>query len=311
MLVIGGANLDITAQSGAALVQGDSNPGFVRFGFGGVARNIAENLARLRRPVDLMTVVGDDPWGQQMLASAQALGIGTQATQQVRGAATPSYLSVHGADGDMVVAVNDMALLSQLGPEAVHRQAPRLQAAQAVVADCNLGAETLQAVLQVAGLVPVAVDAVSAAKCLRVRPLLHRLWLLKLNALEAQTLVGFAVHSAGDAQRAAQNLCAQGVQQVLISLGGAGAVWCERGAGSGQVPCISVAVQNTSGAGDALMAGTVYGRLQGWPLERAVAWGMACAALTVGSAHANAETLSPLSVLPLARSLAAFGETPL
>jgi pseudouridine kinase len=55
-------------------------------------------------------------------------------------------------------------------------------------------------------------------------------------------------------------------------------------------------VRSATGAGDALLAGLVYGFVQGWPLERALAWGMGCAQITLESDSANASTLSVQAV---------------
>ena len=57
IIVIGGANMDISAQAGSPLTAGDSIPGSIRYSPGGVGRNMAENLARLGVPVELVTVL--------------------------------------------------------------------------------------------------------------------------------------------------------------------------------------------------------------------------------------------------------------
>src|SRR5690554_1242277 len=44
VLVVGGANVDVKARSGAAAVTGTSNPGTASMRPGGVGRNVAENL---------------------------------------------------------------------------------------------------------------------------------------------------------------------------------------------------------------------------------------------------------------------------
>ncbi len=54
--LIGGANIDILAKSYSPLKDFDSNPGKVNISFGGVGRNIADNLARLDQKVSLITV---------------------------------------------------------------------------------------------------------------------------------------------------------------------------------------------------------------------------------------------------------------
>ena len=60
VIVIGAVNMDLSGTPAAALRDGDSNPGRVTMTPGGVARNIAENLARLGRKVSLITAMGDD-----------------------------------------------------------------------------------------------------------------------------------------------------------------------------------------------------------------------------------------------------------
>ena len=60
VLVIGGAAVDIVGRLKSELQTDTSNPAQIRYSFGGVARNVAENLARLGQPVRLITVVGED-----------------------------------------------------------------------------------------------------------------------------------------------------------------------------------------------------------------------------------------------------------
>jgi pseudouridine kinase len=49
ILVIGGSNIDYLAKSSHPLIMEDSNIGSLKTAFGGVGRNIVENLARLGR----------------------------------------------------------------------------------------------------------------------------------------------------------------------------------------------------------------------------------------------------------------------
>ncbi len=67
-LVVGAAGLDlkVPARAPPRLPLGRSNPGEIRWGWGGVARNMAENLARLGTEVQLITAVGDDWWGRAL-----------------------------------------------------------------------------------------------------------------------------------------------------------------------------------------------------------------------------------------------------
>jgi pseudouridine kinase len=121
--------------------------------------------------------------------------------------------------------------------------------------------------------------------------------MLKVNRMEAQALLGQAVASVPDALAAAQALQARGPAQVIVSLGDQGVAWCDALGRPGFHPAPVVVVVNTSGAGDALLAGLVHGHRQGWNLESAVQFGISCAAMTLSSALANHPALSVRAVL--------------
>ncbi len=63
ILVVGAAGLDTKGYVAGPLQPGTSNPGDIRISRGGVARNVAENLARLGEHAVLLSAVGDDRSG--------------------------------------------------------------------------------------------------------------------------------------------------------------------------------------------------------------------------------------------------------
>ncbi len=67
VLVIGSAGIDLVGRASRPLQPGTSNPGRLRLSHGGVARNVAENLARLGTEALLISAVGDDTQGTQLL----------------------------------------------------------------------------------------------------------------------------------------------------------------------------------------------------------------------------------------------------
>ncbi len=86
--VIGGANMDICGRAKIPLSGSDSTPSDIFSGFGGVGRNIAENLARLGTKCHLVTAVGRDMWGEKILEHCRELAIDTGASLVVNGATT-------------------------------------------------------------------------------------------------------------------------------------------------------------------------------------------------------------------------------
>ncbi|TAH13184.1 MAG: hypothetical protein EAZ11_03190 [Curvibacter sp.] len=293
--VVGGANMDVGARTSTPLLPGDSTPGLIHYAPGGVGRNVAENLARLGASVALVSVVGADAFGHDIVAHTRSVGVDVESIQMLAGQRTATYLSMHGPDGDMALAVNDMAILERLTPELLTAKKIMPAVCDVLVLDCNLTSPTLVWLLESASQ-PVFVDAVSVAKCQRLLPALGRVHTLKVNRLEAQALSGTVVDTADSGLHAAAVLHGLGVQRVVLSLGSLGVVWCDTDGSTGQCAASTVPVINTSGAGDALLAGLVHAYAQGLSLPRSVEYAMACAEITLSSPFANAPDLSQAAV---------------
>lgn len=291
VLAVGGANMDIIGSAHKQWVMGDSNPGHIRSAPGGVARNVAENLARLGHTTHLISAVGDDAFGRSLLEATHAAGVHTDACAVLAQHNTSTYLSLHGYQGDLTVAVNDMDIVNSITPDILSAHMPLVSQARAIVADCNLNADALSWLITQTRS-KVFVDAVSTAKCQRIRPYLQGMYLLKVNQLEAQALSGLPCSSDIDVQATAQWLHAQGVQQVLISLGARGMFYSDATAGHGWQNAMPSDVVNVNGAGDALLAGWMHAMLHDMLLAKAARFAQACAALTVGCAAANHPGLS-------------------
>ena len=115
--VVGGVNMDIGAVSDAPLVARDSNPGRVTTSLGGVGRNIAHNLCLLGEQVSMITVLGQDSFAQSVRENAADIGLDLSHSATIPGGRTGTYLFIDGCDGDMALAVNDMAIYEHITPE--------------------------------------------------------------------------------------------------------------------------------------------------------------------------------------------------
>ena len=313
--LIGGANLDISAKPHAKALLGDSNPGSILCSPGGVARNVAENLLRLGVDARLLSVLGDDAFAAVLRQSAAAIDLDLNACITLAGQRTATYLSLHGVDGDMGVAVNDMGILEQLSPALLGRHSALLAGAAALVVDCNVrpdvlewlceadyagagraGASQLAAVDKLAERPALFAEAVSVAKCYKLLPVLAQLHTLKANRLEAQALSGWSITDTASAQAAATALHQRGVGRVVISLGAEGVAWCDAQGHCGHHSAQPISMASATGAGDALLSGLVYGHVQAMPLDLSVHFAMAYAELTLSSTFANSPDLCVAAV---------------
>lgn len=292
--VVGGSNMDVSAKAHSAVTAGDSTPGSIQYSPGGVGRNLAENLARLGARVQLLSVVGDDVFGRQVVASTAATGVGVDAMLTIAGQRTATYLSLHQPDGEVAMAVNDMDILESLTPE-VCAASPALSDANALLlVDCNLAQPTLAHLLGLKR--KVVVDGVSVAKCRRLGGLLAGVYLLKLNHLEASALSGLPVDTPEQCLAVVQHFLDGGVERVIVSHGASGLAWGQLGAKPFFRQSRKVQVVSSTGAGDALLAGAVAALLAGKVLKDAVEYGVACAEITLSSTFANSPDLTDAAV---------------
>ena len=64
--VIGGANIDLFAKSEKEILKSDKNPATISLSFGGVGRNIAENIVHLNEEVYFISLFANDFFGKMV-----------------------------------------------------------------------------------------------------------------------------------------------------------------------------------------------------------------------------------------------------
>ena len=264
VVCLGGANVDRKLRVAAPVRPGSSNPVSARETWGGVARNVAENLARCGVPVQMLTAVGQDAAGRALLDDAARCGIDTRAAEVVADALTGSYTAVLNPDGSLHVALAHMDLCEQLTPDWLARHADRCRSAALVVADLNLPAATLAALVAASAQAeapPLVLVAVSEAKMVRLPARLQGVRLLVLNRGELAAWAGTEELADG-----VTRLRVAGVRDVVVTLGEAGL--CHTTPAGELIALAAPAVPpealvDVTGAGDALAAGLCRGLWRG------------------------------------------------
>lgn len=295
VLVAGGINADVLGRTLAAPALHTSNPALAGVTPGGVARNIAEHLARLLPggvPVRLLGAVGSDPLGAGVLEATARSGVDVRGVLR-RPGQTGMYLAVLDDAGELHIGLAAMGLTESLTPEVTAGWTEGLGRAALLVVDANLPPATVAMLLgaaRAAG-VRVILEPVSAPKAARLRlELGDRLagtFLIKPDRRELEAMTGET-----DPDRGAQTLLDGGVQHVLLTLGAAGSVLYRSGQPPLHTPAHEAVVRDVTGAGDSLVAGLCAALVRGWELPEAVGLGHACAALTVASAQTVPTELS-------------------
>ena len=266
--VIGGANADIVATTFHPFVPGDSNPGTIRLIAGGVGRNIAHNLALLGNEVLFLSFFGGDTFGWFTADSCRKAKVDISLSDAAPVGTRSCFLSINNCDGEMIGGVSDMVSASCITPEWIATKLQRVGPVDAFVADTNIPMESLAFLIDHA-YAPLYVDAVSGAKASKVVEALKQsskkyIHTLKCNQLEDEVIGAV-----------------EGIRRRFVSRGSEGLDVFE-GQDMVHFAALPCEVVNTTGAGDALMAGLVHAGPQA-SIESASLIGLRCAKITTES----------------------------
>lgn len=282
ILCIGSVLWDIIGRTPVRMAGGGDVPGRITRAPGGVALNIAATLARLGLRPALLTAIGQDAEGEELVAACRGLGLVTDHVHRAAGLPTDRYMAVEDAGG-LVAAIADAHTLEAAGDSILRPLADgRLGSAAAPWA----GPVALDGNLTGALVAEIAASPLFAAADLRVAPaspgkagrLLPLVGVpratLYLNLAEAGILCG---RSFATAPEAAAALLAMGAARVLVTDGARDSA---DGAADGILTAAppAVPVARVTGAGDTFMAAHIAAGRRGEDRAAALRTALAAAA---------------------------------
>lgn len=284
--VLGSVHMDLIARAGALPDKGMS---VVGHGFsmapGGKGGNQACQCAAMDAETLMLTRLGNDIFGRELLGALRAKGVDTQHVkfddELATGASTvlsagDGYSSIifPGAAGAMLPQDIDEAISSAGRLDAMILQ---LELPLPLVLHAALAAS--QAGMQVVLNYSPAPKAISPL----IEKLLQSVSLLVANEAEAMTLLAQSGQPRGG--NAAQELCRLGPSSIIVTAGPRGCTaWHERKLW--QQPAFEVDVVDTVGAGDAFLGAAVVRLAEGADMGDALEFGAAAGAIAVGRAGA-------------------------
>lgn len=286
ILCIGSVLWDIIGRSPIVMRQGSDVPGRITRLPGGVAMNIAMTLARLGLRPAVLTAIGRDAAGDELVAACGRLGVETGFAYRSDDLPTDQYMAVEGANG-LIAAVADAHSLEAAGDKILR---PLADGRLGALGDPWRGLIALDGNLTVHLLAEIAGSALFAAADLRVAPaspgkaerlvplMGHPGAVLYVNLEEAGLIAREAFEDAG---AAAEGLLARGAARVLVTDGGRACAEGTRGAGVIVDVPPKVMVTRVTGAGDTFMAAHVVAERRGADRAGALAAAIRAAATYV------------------------------
>lgn len=282
ILCIGSVLWDVIGRSPSAMRQGSDVAGRITRIPGGVAMNIAITLARFGLTPALLSAVGRDAEGDELIAACTARGMVTNMVYRSDDLPTDRYMAVEGANG-LIAAIADAHSLEAAGDKILR---PLTDGRLGSESDPYAGLAALDGNLTINLLSDIAKSPILKAADLRVAPaspgkaerlspfLQQGRGTLYVNLEEAGLLCQQAFETS---QAAAEGLLKRGAARVLVTDGGDTATDGNTAGLIAQTPP-QVLVTRVTGAGDTFMAAHIAAERQGADREAALASALEAAA---------------------------------
>ncbi|HET6629574.1 MAG TPA: PfkB family carbohydrate kinase [Woeseiaceae bacterium] len=266
---LGGMTMDRILTLQAPVQLGTANPASGEKLAGGMARNVAVELARLSAACKLIAVVGDDNDGRAVVADAAQQGIDTGLVQKSLSRPTGSSTAVIDPDGELFAAFADMAICDSMDRGFIQNRWIQIENSALVFADASLPPDSLSYLI--AGCrehdLPLVIDATSVAGAVKLPLNLHGVELLVCTTDEARAILGDELARDPDSMAAA--LCRRGAAGTVVAAE-AGLSLVQSEGGAARLPANEPLSASTR---PAFIARALHARLRGqdWPRSLASA----------------------------------------
>ncbi len=292
ILCVGNVSVDIKAYSPESDENEAYRDGSIELVPGGVARGMAINLKHLGMDTAVLSVVGNDIFGEFLRRGLEAEQVGTELLRvsNERKTALFSVMASARKSASCIYCTNvlreitcDDQVLNYINREHI----------TTFVMDSNPREETLAAFYELKKKNPdifVFQNATApdiAAKTLQWAPLMD---LFGCNEFEAAAILGGEVAPDLKTADAFQQL---GFKNFIITFGERGVMVRIGQETWNEPPYVSPQIVDTIGAGDALASGFLMGFLSGKPVKRCIHYGLACAKETLLTRQTVSGLLSP------------------
>ena len=278
--VIGAVNIDLIGYADNKLIYKDDNIGSLETILGGVGRNIAENLSKLDCKVEFISVFADDHFANQIKSSCNDLDISIKHSLIKKDATTSTFMAIMDSDKDMALGISAMHIYDEIPNSFILNNLEVITKNEYCILETNMPKSILDLVVEKSPNTKFTLDAVSGTKAQRAKDILPNLHILKCNLIEAELLSNIKINYENDYEKLINYFLEIGVKKVFITLGKNGLIYGNNQEINRLKP-MYIKPLNTTGGGDAFMAGLLLAELNNFDIHKMAKTATACAELTI------------------------------
>ena len=285
IVVVGAVFVDIKGYPEDTFIPTGRNRGRVEQVHGGVARNVAEDVANCELRPTLISLVDESGTGADVVKKLKNHKVNTNYIRATRDG-MGTWLAVFDNDGDVVASISKrpnllpiVDILDQHGDEIIGN-------CDSVILEIDIDKEIVKRVFKLAKKHNKRVYAVVANMSIAMerRDFLQSIECFVCNIQEAGIL--FFDDYAGKTPEEMVEILAGKVKaaqipSMIVTMGGEGAVYADMHGDKGYCPARKVEVKDTTGAGDSFCAGAAIGLTYGKSLKEACDIGAMLAASVI------------------------------
>ncbi len=277
IVVIGASFVDIKGYPGAKYIPGGRNSGWIEQVHGGVSRNIAEDIANVELKPTFVSLVDNTALGTDVIEKLKRHQVNTDYIRSVPDG-MGTWMAVFDNTGDVVAAISKRPDLTEIGHILDEYGDEIFKEATGIVVEIDMDKAIIKRVLKYAQKYEVPVFAAVSNMSIAVerRDFIQKIDCFVCNIQEAGILFAddYSEKTAEEMTKILPvKLKAAGISNMIVTMGPDGAVFAEIDGNSGVCPAQKVDVIDTTGAGDAFIAGVSIGLTHGKTLSESCAIG--------------------------------------
>ena len=267
IVVIGAVFVDIKGYPESNFIPSGRNAGRVEQVHGGVARNVAEDIANCELRPTFVSLVEDTGTGADVVRKLKDHKVNTdyiRTTSDGMG----TWLAVFDNDGDVYSSISKRPNLLPIADILDEHGDEIFRDADSVVIEICVDKEIIKRVFKLAKKYGIKVYAVVANMgiALERRDFLQSTDCFVCNIQEAGMLFStdYTDKSVEEmVEIIGKNVSAARIPSMIVTMGGRGAVYADKNGYKGYCPARRVEVKDTTGAGDSFCAGVAIGLTYG------------------------------------------------